>query len=230
MTGVSQHSNLAKPFTHPEWQGSVPSKWMDRSNGHQRGPKFVSKHLRDGQDGIAAQGLGGYMADAAGRLHEESLRGRACTNSRHLPFGSPEREQSWRPGKRFPSPPIKVEPNRLSRQPSFPSQEVSKVSRPIKLHSNSQEQHVKGFVVQRADRTKTTAVEEEAEAAKQMVQQLVDWERTHVRDSFAATGDIKTPFRSAIASHRSAALPTLASPPTLLRSSSDVRFDVTRYR
>lgn len=89
---------LVPPSVHPEWQGSISSKWMDRMNGHERGLKPVRTYCRNGHDGIARQGLGAFFTDPTGNLYNEGRR--------RVPFPEdgaetwPEREVVWRPSRR----------------------------------------------------------------------------------------------------------------------------------
>lgn len=100
---------LVPPSIHPEWQGSISSKWMDRGNGHERGLKQVRTYCRNGHDGIARQGLGAYFTDPRGNVYNEGRR--------HLPLPEdgfetwPDREVVWRPSRRVSC----VPPNTLMK-------------------------------------------------------------------------------------------------------------------
>jgi hypothetical protein len=84
------------PAKHPEWQGSVSDKWLDRS-GHRHMRKMVDTACRDGVASVARLGIGGFAQDTTGLPWTE---GRTLLNAEH---GSAELE--WRPSRRIVVPP-----------------------------------------------------------------------------------------------------------------------------
>lgn len=82
---------------HPEWQGSIPSKWMDRYTNMPQMRRIVSTCCRNGDAvSFARQGPGGYFADVRGLDIIEGKRYIPCQQSR---------VQEWRPAKRSLSEP-----------------------------------------------------------------------------------------------------------------------------
>lgn len=93
---------LLKP-QHPEWQGSVSSKWMDRGSGYLRGKPQLNSDITEGVNGVARKGLGGFANDAQGRVHEETFRRtkqNASANVAVAPWGDHPMEFKWKPSKR----------------------------------------------------------------------------------------------------------------------------------
>lgn len=102
-SGAMLTGPIKPSFQHPEWQGSVPSHWMDRGTGYQRGKVLHSSDVRDGFDGVARQGLGAFAVDVPTRLREESMRRTRQNESAHLPvapWGDHPQEVKWKPSRR----------------------------------------------------------------------------------------------------------------------------------
>lgn len=61
------------PSVHPEWQGSISDKWMDRNTGHHQSRKVVETCCRNGDLGsLTRMGIAEYFTDtsAAGAQNE----------------------------------------------------------------------------------------------------------------------------------------------------------------
>lgn len=170
---------VVPPTVHPLWQGSISSKHMDRGSGLPRGLKQVESFARDGFDGVAAHGLGGYMHDTNGRLLEASMQGRRSSS---LPVISLEAQ--WRPCRRTCVGPSPVEPGRLSLRPPFVPRTGSNVTEPAaQALGPAYDQEVDHFHAlwhQREQQRARAALLDEARSAKQMVLGLEDWERHHL--------------------------------------------------
>jgi hypothetical protein len=93
---------LKPPFQHPEWQGSVPSKWMDRGTGYIRGKPQLHADIKEGLNGVARKGLGAFSDDAGGRMYEEGLQRTKQYGAPHgvAPWGDHPMEFKWKPSKR----------------------------------------------------------------------------------------------------------------------------------
>merc|ERR1719198_2067277 len=94
---------IKPPFKHPEFQGSVPSHWLDRGSGFPRGKPLHNADIRDGYNGIARRGFGPFAVDAPFRMYEESLR--RTKQFPHMdfhvaPWGDHPQEMKWKPSRR----------------------------------------------------------------------------------------------------------------------------------
>eukprot|EP00746_Dinoflagellata_sp_MGD_P161161 gnl/MRDRNA2_/MRDRNA2_88207_c0_seq1.p1 gnl/MRDRNA2_/MRDRNA2_88207_c0~~gnl/MRDRNA2_/MRDRNA2_88207_c0_seq1.p1 ORF type:complete len:236 (+),score=35.48 gnl/MRDRNA2_/MRDRNA2_88207_c0_seq1:111-818(+) len=97
--GGGSHVFVRPPPSHPDWQGSLPSKWMDRNTGATRGLRQVPTCCRNGIDGIARQGIGGFGTDWHGRIRDELSEGRSKAANPMLP-GWGSREYQWKPSRK----------------------------------------------------------------------------------------------------------------------------------
>jgi len=175
------------PTQHPLWQGSVSSKWMDAGSGAIRGKRAGDSLTRDGMDGIAARGFGGYFTDVPGRVRESRLQVKAFVREGPLAHMAPpvhSSEFEWRTSRRVCDRTPVVEPTKLSALPPFvprrgkevmhwgascvPGAPDHEVERCARSYSDSQ---------LRAAKFKAR---QEARAAKGMVQGLENWEREHL--------------------------------------------------
>jgi hypothetical protein len=111
---------IEPPARHPEWQGSVSDKWLDRS-GHRHMRKMVDTACRDGVASVARLGIGGYAQDASGLPWTE---GRTVLNGVSGPAPTASEELSWRPSRRIVVPPHivhreQLENTKLTYKPPF---------------------------------------------------------------------------------------------------------------
>lgn len=91
------------PFAHPEFQGSVPAKWMDRGSGYLRGKPVPHADVSDGYNGVARRGFGPFAMDASYRVYEEGLRRTKQfpgADHRIAPWGDHPQEMRWKPSRR----------------------------------------------------------------------------------------------------------------------------------
>jgi len=74
--GGGYHNGPIKPDNfHPEWQGSIASKWMDRNSNLPHSRKIVPTCCRNGDDGsFARQGPAGYFNDERGLMQIEGKK------------------------------------------------------------------------------------------------------------------------------------------------------------
>mmetsp|Transcript_47247 Transcript_47247/g.110498 ORF Transcript_47247/g.110498 Transcript_47247/m.110498 type:complete len:230 (-) Transcript_47247:88-777(-) len=94
---------------HPEWEGSVSSKFGAR------GYKRVACHAREGISGIAQKGLSGFMTDVEGKLKEDVVQGKMA----HPMSRMRSEEIHWRPGRRVIPHPDFLEPEKITSRPPF---------------------------------------------------------------------------------------------------------------
>jgi len=175
------------PLQHPMWQGSVSSKWMDAGSGTLRGKRAGDSVTRDGVDGIAARGFGGYFADAHGRVRESRLQVKAFVHEGPLAHMAPPKHSSefeWRTSRRVCERADIVEPVKLSALPPFVPRRGHDV-----MHwgatcvpgapDHEVERCARSYSESRLRMAKLKA-KEEAKAARGMVHGLEDWEREHL--------------------------------------------------
>eukprot|EP00927_Polykrikos_kofoidii_P038704 TRINITY_DN33116_c0_g1_i1.p1 TRINITY_DN33116_c0_g1~~TRINITY_DN33116_c0_g1_i1.p1 ORF type:complete len:233 (-),score=25.24 TRINITY_DN33116_c0_g1_i1:371-1069(-) len=172
------------PRNHPEWQGSVPHKWMDPGSGRTTRRTCVDSVCRDGSHGISRQGLSGYFTDLQGRAAEERSQGvRICKDIDRRPWG--ERETTWRPSRRSCVQPSKSEPTLLSKRPPFVQRHGSHIlkhhARP--LSPGSDDWQADRFCVEAARRKsyqRWQAARQDEQLQRSLVRDLDQWERDHV--------------------------------------------------
>ncbi|CAD7953180.1 unnamed protein product [Amoebophrya sp. A25] len=81
--------NASHPSGHPEWVGSVPSKWTDRASGNLCSRNIVYTAARSGdKDSLARMSFGGYFSDVRGL---ERQTGRKYIQEKQYPEGE------WKP-------------------------------------------------------------------------------------------------------------------------------------
>jgi len=188
---------IKPPFSHPEWQGSVPAKWMDRGSGYLRGKPLHSSDIRDGYNGIARKGLGHYGTDVHFRRYEESLRRtkQFPDMDHHIaPWGDHPQEMRWKPSRRkledhefvFRVGPKTChagllahvsEPNLLTKRPAFIDKKGTNALPVFDGEIDRQKQ--KAIQKQLVKRQKAAADEDRWERAQ--VLDLESWERSHVQ-------------------------------------------------
>jgi len=242
---VVHHGPVKPPFQHPEWQGSVPSKWMDRGTGYIRGKPLHHADIRDGVNGIARSGFGPFSVDASTRIAEESLR-RTKQFPNHIirdamvaPWGEHPQELRWKPGRRKlvddefewrVHPATKhagvlahgPEPELLTKRPAF----VMKLGvYALPSVYDADEDRCKQAFARKQDRKRRAAMRDEERKEKNMVRSLENWERDHVRrpmesKSLPSLASIASPGKmSTVNSYNS-------GPPN--RSRSDTHLDFCR--
>ena len=86
---------------HPEWPGAVPSKWMDAASNKVCSREIVETNVRNGVNGVARLGLGGYMDDRHRPPHPSNAMGEG-EGRRHYAdddnyYSGKRPEASWRP-------------------------------------------------------------------------------------------------------------------------------------
>merc|ERR1719305_956125 len=118
--GLGFTGQAEPPVRHPEWQGSVSDKWLDRS-GHRHMRKMVDTACRDGVASVARLGIGGYAQDASGLPWTE---GRTVLNGVSGPAPTASEELAWRPSRRIVVPPHivhreQLENTKLTYKPPF---------------------------------------------------------------------------------------------------------------
>lgn len=204
---------IKPPFQHPEFQGSVPAKWMDRGSGYLRGKPLPHSDITDGFNGIARQGLGPFGNDSHFRVYEESLRRTKqfpSTDHHIAPWGDHPAEVKWKPSRRkledhefeWRVGPKTLhsgllshipEPDLLSKQPAFvpkggtyalPAVYDPEVERTKQAWA--QKQLIK--------RQKKAAVEHHMDRSQ--VLDLENWERSHVRRPMARSATLGASSKS----------------------------------
>jgi len=193
---------IKPPFQHPEWQGSVPAKWMDTGSGYQRGKPLHNSDVREGYNGVARQGLGPFAIDAPFRLHEETLRRtKQFPSMDHgiAPWCDHPRQFIWKPSRR------KLEdhefvwrvgpktrhggllahadqPDTISKRPPFVDKSAFGAPRPYDLETERCQQKV--WNKQQTKKRQAAMAEDRWERSQ--VLQLESWERSHLRAPPAA--------------------------------------------
>jgi len=186
MEHVLQHS---APLVHHEWQGSVPSKWMDRGSGLPSGGAFVpggrrvATNLREGYNGPCRLGLGGYFNDGGTKRIEELSQGKNRSCQPSLPPAH-EREMQWRPSKRTCVQQCKSEPELLSGRPPFVQRKGCQIlyhhAQPLPPTDHDLEvMEFKERAMRKAAEKKRRAFVTEDRKEKAMVSALEDWEQSH---------------------------------------------------
>eukprot|EP00747_Dinoflagellata_sp_TGD_P162498 gnl/TRDRNA2_/TRDRNA2_180173_c0_seq1.p1 gnl/TRDRNA2_/TRDRNA2_180173_c0~~gnl/TRDRNA2_/TRDRNA2_180173_c0_seq1.p1 ORF type:complete len:276 (+),score=36.65 gnl/TRDRNA2_/TRDRNA2_180173_c0_seq1:91-918(+) len=192
------------PNPHPLWQGSVPDKWMDQGSGYPRGPSIVCGPMRNGKDGVAAQGFGGYMTDHVGKRREETKELRCSKSAPVLMDASTwhQREFKWKPSRRQghhwhqgPGPgavrehdhaglEYRGEPSKITKRPPFVKRDGNYV-----LHKQAEglppiyDAEIEKFHQKKQQDTyydmKRKAIREDR-AERRQVKNLENWERSHL--------------------------------------------------
>lgn len=134
------------PREHPEWQGSVSDKWMDRRNGHHSCRRIVDTHCRDGVASVARLGIGGYAADTSG-MHWPEGRYLGSSPEVNPPPPPAVREMQWKPSRRLVVPPHilhreSLESTKLTQKPPY----VGRTSATLpKMHPRMQMKRAQSF-------------------------------------------------------------------------------------
>lgn len=206
---------------HPEWQGSVPSKWFDRGSGYQRGKPLQHSDILDGYNGVARRGFGAFAADASFRCYEESLRRTKQFPEQYrdvAPWGDHPQEFRWQPSRRKledhefewrVGPKTShagllahvAEPDLLSKRPAFIDKKGTKALPDFDPEVDRAKQ--KAMNKQLFKKFKAAAAEDQWE--RDQVLGLEAWERSHVPKSLpvhrspalAATSSLITLGKSA---------------------------------
>lgn len=235
---------IKPPFQHAEWQGSVPSHWMDRATGYQRGKPLHHSDVRDGVNGVARMGFGPFAVDVPTRLHEESLRRTRQSASAHLPvapWGDHPQEFKWRAGRRKledhefewrVAPKTKhagllahgPEPERISKRPAF-IERGGTAALPNVLDPEIDRCREKTRRKLLLKKYRTEVAEDRFERSQ--VLGLENWERSHLKppSPAAAHATMLGANASAGSSLRETAATRLPK-----RSQSDTRFEFSRQR
>lgn len=181
------HDFPRPPKVHPEFQGSVPSRFMDRNSGNVPKKRMVETHNRSGFDGPCALGLGGYFTDVAGKVYQDKSIAKMAnpgqTRNATRPWG--DGEVVWRPGRHTGYHICKQEPDKLAYRPPF----VARKGDFVLYHASQSLQtacddvEVDRFRQQSAKLAAVKAKQkarQEDRQARAMVHGLENWEREHL--------------------------------------------------
>lgn len=192
------------PSVHPDWQGSISSKWMDSGSGLVRGlGRGKPNALREGMDGPARQGLGGFAMDSYKRVQEECGVGKlkGCASVPSFPPSCPpwaDRPEAmvWKPCRRKLGHLQHPEPDKLTKRPPFVRRRGDVVvthearSHPeYDLEASRFKDKVAKDLFSRRKREELRADRME----RDMVHKLEAWEREHLAGRRAVNGVQSTP-------------------------------------
>lgn len=181
---------------HHEWLGSAPDKWMDRSSGKVRGVRQIPTALRNGIDGPARQGLGGYARDVPKRLCEERQETRSFSTPAHAArLGGLELQ--WRPSRRSVEPPHVamraagcLEPELITKRPQFVPRHGQTVLRVeaegLPPHYCEGSKRVSDCAVKALRRRQAAERKRERRHELRQVRDLEAWEAEHLGGAGAA--------------------------------------------